>query len=180
MQRVGRTPAWAVVNLLLVVALAAAWSCRGVPRQRPIELGDSATGPGSLADARQRLEGRWELVSARARNTQGQLVDVEARGSLIYDAFGNYISTGEIIDAPGVAVPGDVFAQKGRAVIDASQSKLWVKPDDMDDDVADQIPAHLAPEQVRRYAFDGDTLTLTTEDAEGSTMAVLRFRRVAS
>lgn len=178
MQRRGRTPTWAILNLLIVVVLATSWSCRGVPRQRPIELGDSAAGPGSLADARQRLEGRWELISARARNTQGQLVDVEARGSLTYDAFGNYVSTGEIIEAPGVALPGDVVAQKGRAVIDATERKLWVRPDDVEGG-ADEIPAHLGPENVRRFSFEGDTLTLTTEDADGGTMAVLRFRRVA-
>jgi hypothetical protein len=47
--------------------LAAAAACAGAPRQRPVEMGPVATGPGTLTDARKFLQGRWTLESFEVR-----------------------------------------------------------------------------------------------------------------
>jgi hypothetical protein len=164
------------IGVTLATILAGSVGCRGIQRQRPIELGPADTGPGSVQDARRQLEGRWELRSAQVRNAQGQLVRADARGSLTYDSFGNFQSTGEVLDAPAGADPRAALNREGRAVINPADGTLWVRADDTEESIA--IPPQIPRDQVMRYEITGDQLTLTTEDASGSTVVVLSFERV--
>ena len=47
--------------------LAAATACAAAPRERPLPLGRVASGPGTVAEARKFLEGRWALESFEVR-----------------------------------------------------------------------------------------------------------------
>jgi hypothetical protein len=175
------TASWSVrlgACLVLASTIVIDAGCRALPRQRPIQLGETETGPGSLSDIRRQLEGRWELVSARARNTGGQLVPVEARGSLTYDAFGNFESTGEIVETPGVTLAGDVFAQKGRAVLNLDTRRLWIRPEKEAAEDEAEIPFQVSPDEIRRFEVSSDALTLTTEDETGAPVLVLSYQRL--
>jgi hypothetical protein len=163
------------VGVTLATILTGSIGCRGIQRQRPIELGPADTSPGSVQDARKQLEGRWELRSAQVRDAQGRLVPANARGSLTYDSFGNFQSTGEVLDAPAGADPRAALNREGRAVINPADGTLWVRAGDEE---SSEIPPQIPRDQVMRYEITGDRLTLTTEDASGSTVAVLSFERV--
>ncbi len=47
--------------------LVAATACAGAPRQKPLPMGRVESGPGTLAEARKFLEGRWALESFEVR-----------------------------------------------------------------------------------------------------------------
>ena len=57
--------------------------------RRPIEMGPVDTGPGTLASARQFLEGRWHLESFEIHSPGKPPLVLKGTGTLTYDAMSN-------------------------------------------------------------------------------------------
>jgi hypothetical protein len=147
----------------------------GRPMNNPVPLGSDAPG-GSLETTRQQLMGTWELVELKnAPPKGGAPVAVKATGTLTYDQYGNLTIDARTSDpaAPVAAREVPRVSFKGRAVIDVVNRELKlmdvtgnVNPDEV-----------LAPERRRRYAFEGDLLTLSSFDGRGEVTAVATWRR---
>jgi len=162
---------------LLAVTLAVApalWlgACAASPRQRPVEGGPVSTGAGSLEATRRQLEGTWTLTTFEVLNQSGQLTAVRAKAQLSYDAFGNLTMKG-VLEEP---LPGETtvtsapaLVYSGRAVIDTARQELLfmgveagIKPDP-------SIEAAIALSARRKYAIEGNQLTISVVDAQGRT-----------
>jgi hypothetical protein len=163
--------------VMAVALVGAAFISSGCPekraRVRPIEVGPVDTGPQSLAAARRQLEGKWNLVSITA--VQGSsTVDVKASGTMTYDAYGNMTVKG-IVEGTGPASAGALLDYEGRAVIDVQARQL--KLVGMVAQGAAAPPEELSFDKIRRYAFEGDLLKISTIDASGAVVATATWRR---
>jgi hypothetical protein len=102
-------------------------------------------------------------------------VPVKATGTLVYDEYGNLTIDAQTNDpaAPVAAREVNVLSFKGRAVVDAvnSELKLMNLTGNVDPNEV------LSPEFRRRFAFEADTLRLSSFDAQGRVMAISTWRR---
>jgi hypothetical protein len=148
----------------------------GAPIGGSVPLG-SVSATGALETTRKQLEGVWELVGLESVPASGGTtrVPIKASGSLTYDQFGNLTIIAQSDDpaAPVAAREVKAMTFKGRAVIDTVNSELQlmsltgnVDPNEV-----------LSPERRRRYAFEGDRLTLSSFDAKGQVTAISTWRR---
>jgi hypothetical protein len=181
-------PYRSVATFVFVILLA---GCAASPRQRPVSVGDVSTGTGSLAEARKRLEGSWQLVSLRMINAEGRQADVEASGSLRLDGFGNLHIEFKMSPAGqqamasiGITSPNPVLSTSGQAVIDPAQQRVSYVGDDfmksggMDAGLAAKRANPLAVERVRYYRFEDDgTLVLTTRYPDGKDASIGRWKK---
>ena len=146
---------------IAVVSGALLAGCAKAPRERPVKMGDVDTGAGSLESVRRQLQGTWELVSlAVVPPTGGAPVPLAARGTLVYDEFGNLSVDAHTNDpnAPQAAQTAGLLSFKGRAVIDTAKSELKLM------DVTGSVDPNtvIATERRRRFAFEGDLLKLSS------------------
>jgi hypothetical protein len=143
---------------------------------KPVALGSDAPS-GSLEVARQQLMGVWELVDLKNAPPQGGTpVPVKATGTLTYDQYGNLTIDARTSDpaAPVAAREVPRVSFKGRAVIDVVSRELKLM--DLTGNVnPDEV---LSPERRRRYAFEGDLLTLSSFDDRGTVTAITTWRRL--
>jgi hypothetical protein len=147
----------------------------GVSSNAPIGVGSDAPS-GTVEAARRQLEGTWTLVSLEAvPESGGPRAQITASGTLVYDEFGNLTIDAHTTDpdAPVAAREVSVVSFKGRAVLDVPHSELQmmaltgnVDPNEV-----------LSPERRRRYAFEGDRLTLTSVDAAGTIASISVWTR---
>jgi hypothetical protein len=161
---------------LMTVVVAGA--CAAPAKPRPITVGKVDTGAGSLEAVRRQLQGTWTLVSLEtAPAGGGALAPVTARGTLVYDDYGNLTIEATTSDpaAPAAARQGGLMSFKGRAVIDTAASELKLM--DLTGNVDPN--AVLSPERRRRYAFTGDILTLSSVDAAGNVTASATWRKAS-
>jgi hypothetical protein len=158
------------------VTVAMAGACAVPAKPRPITVGKVDTGTGSLEAVRRQLQGTWTLVSLEATPAAGgALAPVKARGTLVYDDYGNLTIDANTSDpaAPAAARHGGLMSFKGRAVIDTAKSELKLM--DLTGNVDPN--AVLSPERRRRYAFSGETLTLSSIDAAGNVTSTAQWRK---
>jgi len=158
------------VIVLLTASLGVACAPKG--REKPLGLGPVGT---DLTSVRKQLEGTWELVSLEAHPAgSGQPIKVSARGTLVYDAYGNMEINGAITD-PAIAKATDlsVLSATGRAVIDVPKQRIVLQ--DVEGNLKDA--AAVSPDKARRYEFEGDVLRLTSMDATGKTTAVTTWKK---
>lgn len=169
--------AWRCVQTLAVVgALLVGAGCASAPRERPVKMGDVDTGAGSLEATRRQLQGTWELVSlAVVPAGGGAPVPVAAKGTLVYDDYGNLTLDAHTDDpaAPLAARSAGILSFKGRAVIDTAKSELKLM------DVTGSVDpnAVISTERRRRFAFEGDLLKVSSLDADGQVAATATYRR---
>ncbi len=164
--------AWFVRLAAMVVVVGLGIGCAASRRQRPLPTTRITD---SLQQVRKQLEGTWDLVTLEIHQPDGQAVQVGARGTLVYDAYGNLEIHGTITDAayPKAAGSG-ALAATGQAVID--QANKQIKLVDVKGNVTDVAP-EVSPDRIRRYEFDGDLLRLTSIDANGRATAVATWRK---
>src|SRR3954462_8613113 len=169
-------------RLMVVGGFLAAAACSPGPLASPhlgvsSGAGGGAGAPsGSVEAARRQLEGTWTLVSLEAApQSGGQRAQITASGTLVYDEFGNLTIDAHTTDpdAPVAAREGSIVSFKGRAVLDVPRSELQmmaltgnVDPNEV-----------LSPERRRRYAFEGDQLTLTSFDTAGAIASISVWTR---
>jgi hypothetical protein len=164
-------------TLAAVMAVTmAACAAPAAPRGRPVLRGPVDSGTGSLEAVRGQLQGRWTLVELKSvTGSGGGLAPVKAEGTLTYDDYGNLTIDARTTDpaAPAAARGAGLLSFKGRAVIDTVKSELKLM--DLTGNVdPDEV---LAPERRRRYAFEGDLLTLSSIDAAGNVTATAVWRK---
>lgn len=161
MRRLGHRAAALPVACLLAGGL---WvGCAAAPRQKPLRTTAVDTGVASTSAVRKQLEGTWSLVSFTVFDATGTPKAVQATGRLTYDAYGNLELSGNLPDAAAAGAGATALAMKGRAVVDAGGKRLVLA--DVSGNVAsDALPTTMAPDKVRHYAFEGDTLSLETRD----------------
>jgi hypothetical protein len=161
--------------------VAAVSACAAAPLNKPIELGPVASGPGTLAEARKYLEGRWALESFELRPPAGQaLIPLKGTGVLNYDDFGNLRieiradqASSDTLRAAGLDIRDGVISTDGRTAIDIQRKTLTYF-------VEGQPAASGGPlsmSRPRHWEVTADTLTLTTRDDAGAPMSVSRWKR---
>src|SRR5690242_4061097 len=105
--------------------LAATMACHGAPRQKPIKAGPVDTGAGTLASARNFLEGQWNLESFEVRPPGKPPVVLKGNGTLVYDNMGNLKidiqadeKSSDLLRAAGVDIRDGKISSDGRTAID--------------------------------------------------------------
>lgn len=148
------------------------FACAASPRTRPLKIAPASD---SLIQVRKQLEGTWDLTSLSIVREDAVTVSVNARGVLVYDAYGNLTISGTITDAAYPAASASrVLSFKGRAVIDEANKQLKLL--DVEGDAKDLGP-QISPERTRRYEFDGEVLRLTSVDASGRATTVATWHK---
>jgi hypothetical protein len=167
----------------LAALLAAATACASAPRQRPVEMGPVATGPGTVESARKFLQGRWALESFEVRPSGAAPIAVNGSGVLTYDDFGNMrieirtdTATSDLLRAAGIAIQDGVISSDGRTVIDVPNKTLTYFVEGQRSSLASG-GGPLAPNRPRHWEVTADTLTLTTNDDRGAPYAISRWKR---
>ena len=160
--------------------LLVAGACAKAPRGRPIPTTRIDSGAGTLESVRRQLEGQWDLVSLQTVRKPGTApVDVKAKAVLTYDAYGNMTLKGRMDDQnyrDPAAAPFLDFS--GRAVIDVPRSQLRLLDVNANVEVAQEnLPAETSFDRVRKYAFEGDLLKLSTIDGQGNVTATATWKK---
>ena len=173
-----------VLRVVSVAALiATTTACAAAPRQKPIPLGRIEGGPGTLAEARKFLEGRWVLESFEVRPPGAAPIVLKGSGVLEYDDFGNLrmeIRTGEassdLLRAAGITIRDGVISTEGRTVIDLQNRTLTYFLDGQPSSTTTG-GGPLAPNRPRHWEVIDDVLTLTTRDDDSAPLSISRWRR---
>jgi hypothetical protein len=165
-----RVPRPFVCFTALVIALCGA-SC--IPRGGHINKG-----PGSLESIRQKLAGDWELVSLTTEVEPGKAVSWDVGGHLQYDRYGMLtVQLARRADDP-LASDQILFLDfTAEAVIDVQRRLLRVEHITNRSESTGRVPAALAPDQPRRFEFDGALLKTYALDDRGRTTATFVWRR---
>jgi hypothetical protein len=176
-----REHVWRAAGVAALFAVAAA--CAAAPRQRPLPTTRIEGGPGTLAEARKYLEGRWALESFEVHPPGKPPIVLKGSGVLNYDDFGNLrmeIRAGEaesdLLRAAGINIRDGVISSEGRTVIDLQNRTLTYflegQPDSMKTG-----GGPLAANRPRHWEVTADVLTLTTRDDSGAPLSISRWKR---
>jgi len=165
-------------HLLVAVVAIAAGACH----VGPITKGPVETGAGSLAQARQYLEGRWSLQSFEVFPPGQAPIKVPGNGTLLYDEHGNLdmeIRADESAVQPlrraGIETNNGVLSNKGRTVVDMQQRTLTFVMEGQPPLGAPSGP--LALNRQRHWQVDGNVLTLTVNGDDGRPLSVGRWTK---
>jgi hypothetical protein len=146
------------------------------------QRGPATTGPGSLAAARQYLEGRWSLISFDVHPPGRPVIHVEGAGTLTYDAFGNLQmevrvppAAVEPLRVAGIATEQGVLSVGGRAAIDMQSRTLTYFTPGQPPLGAPSGP--LALNRPRHWEVEGSVLTLTTKGDAGQPLSIARWEK---
>lgn len=169
------------VVVVLSTAMLALTHCTAAPRQRPVEMGPTSTGPGSVEYVRRQLQGTWALERFELLDTAGHAKPVKAQAILTYDEFGNMSAKGQLHEPMPGRSPEEVqkiLDFSGRAIIDTNRHELRIQPvgtqaQPLDNGLKEQI----GPQMVRRFNLNGDHLTIQYVNAEGRVTATTAFKR---
>ena len=159
---------------------AAATACAAAPRERPLPLGRVESGPGTLAEARKFLEGRWALESFEVRPPGRAPIALKGSGVLNYDDFGNLRmeiradqASSDLLRAAGIDIRDGVISSEGRTAIDLQNRTLTY--------FVEGQPASgggpLATNRPRHWEVTADVLTLTTRDDSGAPLSIGRWKK---
>ena len=169
------------IRLMLAAVLIFAAACASAPRQRPVEMGPVDKGAGTLATARQFLEGRWALESFEIYPAGKPPIAPKGSGSLTYDKFGNLRmeiradrDAVDVLRAAGIDIRDGVIATDGRTAIDMQNKTLTYA---IPSQAAAAGKGPLATNRPRHWQVEGNVLTLTTKDDAGNPASVSRWRR---
>jgi len=165
-----------VVLLLALLALPFAAGCPSAPRVRPVKMGPTDTGAGSVESERRRLKGAWQLESLQMLSQTGQMLTVQAQGVLTYDDYGNLTMKGTVTGSTDI--DPSALNISGRAAIDPDKHTIRIlditsaTPDDR------RVDPSIDPQKVRHYQFVSDNeLKTTVVNAEGKTTAAATWKR---
>ncbi len=167
------------LSILLVVAIG----CAAAPRQRPLPVGKIESGPGSLAEARKFLEGRWVLESFEVRPPGKPPILLNGSGVLNYDDFGNLRmqikadqASADLLRAAGIEMRDGAISADGRTAIDLQNKTLtyFIEGQRSSNQTGG---GPLALNRPRHWEVMGDVLTLTTRDDSGAPLSIGRWKR---
>jgi hypothetical protein len=164
--------------LLLLAVLALPWvtGCPAAPRARPVKMGPTDTGIGSVESERRRLKGTWQLASLQMLSQSGEMLVVQAQGVLTYDDYGNLTMKGTVTGSTDIDPAA--LNLSGRAAIDPDRHTIRIldvtaaTPDDK------RVDPSIDPKHVRHYEFVNDNeLKTTVVNADGKTTASATWKR---
>jgi hypothetical protein len=168
------------VLVFLGAVAAGLTACSAAPRQRPVEMGPVASGPGTLSSARKFLEGRWTLESFELRQPGTPPLILKGAGTLVYDDMGNLTmniradeASADLLRAAGVDIRDGVIATAGRTAIDLQNHTLTYVVQGQ----APLIRGPLGTDRPRYWEVNGDMLTLTTKDGSGEPVSIGKWRK---
>jgi hypothetical protein len=165
-----------VLLLLTAFALPFAAGCPAAPRARPVKMGPTDTGVGSVESERRRLKGTWELTSLQMLSQTGEMLTVPASGVLTYDDYGNLMMKGTLTGS--VDIDPSTLNLSGRIAIDPDKHTLRILDVTAPNADAKRVDPSLDAKHVRHYEFVGDTeLKTTVVNAEGKTTASATWKR---
>ena len=166
---------------LFATVLFSMAGCAAAPINKPINLGPTDTGAGSLVAARKYLEGRWQLESFEVYPAGKPKVTLTGQGVLTYDEFSNLRieirtdqATSNLLRDSGIEVGGDgVISSDGRAAVDLQNKTLTYV---VQGQAVGSGP--LALNRPRHWQVEGNILTLTTQDDAGKPTSVGRWKKL--
>jgi len=165
------SPLGRVLSLCVSVATVATLAgCASSPNQK--KGGAVSDGPGSLAFARQQLQGTWTLTTLEVLNAAGQMQVVRAKAQLTYDEFANLNMKGVLEEPlPGQTTITDAPAlvYTGRAVIDTQTHELILQSLETTVKADPSIEPAIKLAARRHYQVDGTALTVWVVNAQGKT-----------
>jgi hypothetical protein len=177
----GRERVWRAAGVAALLAAAAA--CAAAPRQRPLPTTRIESGPGTLAEARKFLEGRWALESFEVHPPGKPPITLKGSGVLNYDDFGNMRmeiradqATSDLLRAAGIDIRDGVLSTDGRTTIDIQNRTLTYFLEGQPSSTATG-GGPLATNRPRHWEVTGDILTLTTRDDAGMPLSIGRWKR---
>ena len=170
------------MRLALVCWVMVTVSCAGAPRQRPLPIGATNKGPGTVTQAREYLQGRWSLVSMELFPPNEPAIHVVGSGQLVYDDFANMTvdlrvdeATARLFERIGIAAPNGVISTTGRTLVDMTSRTLSYA---LEGQQAVRPATHpLDTNRPRYWEVDGKTLTLRTKDDSGKVISVAVWRK---
>src|SRR5215472_7280756 len=113
-----------VLLLLTVLALPCLAACPAAPRARPVKMGPTDTGIGSVESERRRLKGTWQLASLQMLSQAGEMLIVQAQGVLTYDDYGNLTMKGTVTGSTDI--DPSALNLSGRATIDPDHHTIRI------------------------------------------------------
>ena len=156
--------------------------CAAEPLDRPLPRGKVDTGPGTLADARARLQGTWTLVSMDLFPPGEPPINAAASGTMSYDEYSNLKvelrlapPTMRIAEKLGIPAPNGVVSTTGHAVIEINRRAISYV-------LEGQAPFRQAKHPLdtnlpRYWEMNGNELTLRTKDEKGTVLSVTVWRK---
>ena len=177
MRLVNVTIQWAGTSVVAMLVAAVMGGCAAKARETPLRTERIEDGTSSLETVRRQLEGTWDLLSFETYPAPGKTVTQKARAVLTYDAYGNMTIDGRLEQPDASSAAASFLSYKGRIVIDAANSQLRVVGAEGD---TAKLPAEASTNLARKYAIEGDILTLSMVDAKGQSTAKTTWKKRAT
>ena len=161
------------------LAVAASLACEAQPRQRPLDVGPVASGPGTIEFERRRLEGTWQLDRFEVINSGGSASVVRAQAVLTYDEYGNLTVRGKLLEPlPGATVVEHPLLQyAGPIVLDPKKQQFRLGAGKTTGGIDPALEATIDPALVRRYELSDTTLKISYLNPSGTPTAIASFTR---
>ena len=169
----------AILLIIAILAVAASVACQAQPRQRPLDVGPVASGPGTIEFERRRLEGTWRLDRFEVIDSAGSSRAVRAEAILTYDEYGNLTVRGKLLEPiPGEkAVEHPLLEYAGPIVIDPPRQQFRLGALKNPVAIDPGLESKIDPSFVRKYELSETTLKISYLNASGSPTAIASFTR---
>jgi hypothetical protein len=162
-----------------MLAVAASLACQAQPRQRPLDVGPVASGPGTIEFERRRLEGTWRLDRFEVIDAAGAPRVVRAEAILTYDEYGNLTVRGKLLEPiPGEkAIEHPLLQYAGPIVIDPPRQQFRLGAIKAPTAIDPGLESKIDPSFVRKYELTETNLKISYLNAAGSPTAIASFTR---
>jgi hypothetical protein len=162
-----------------MLALAASFACQAQPRQRPLDVGPVASGPGTIEFERRRLLGTWQLERFEVIDSAGSPTLVKAQAVLSYDEYGNLSVRGKLLEPlPGAtAIEHPLLEYNGPIVLDPPKQQFRLGHVKMTGGIDPTLESRIDPSFVRKYELSETTLKISYMNTSGNPTAVASFGR---
>ena len=136
-----------------MLAVATSLACQAQPRQRPLDVGPVASGPGTVESERRRLQGSWRLDRFEVIDAAGASRVVRAEAILTYDEYGNLTVRGKLLEPiPGEKVIEHPLLQyAGPIVIDPPKQQFRLGAIKTATAIDPGLESKIDPSFVRKY-----------------------------
>ena len=163
-----------------MLAIAISLACEAQPRQRPLDVGEVASGTGTVEVERGRMQGNWGLERFEVIDSAGKPTPVRAEATLTYDEYGNLIVRGKLLEP----MPGEkrveiaLLDYSGPIVVDPTRHQFRLGAMNASAGPIDPaLESKIDPTFVRKYELTDTTLRISYVTATGNPTAVASFIR---
>jgi len=169
-----------ILLTVAMLAIAASLACEAQSRQRPLDVGPVASGPGTIEFERRRLAGTWRLDRFEVMDSAGAPRVVRAEAILTYDEYGNLTVRGKLLEpVPGEkTVEHPLLDYSGQIVLDPPRQQFRLGGQKVEGGVDPGLESKIDPAFVRKYELTDTTLRISYLNSSGATTAVASFARI--